>query len=129
MKVPDFLTLTEVLEIHRDQIARYGGDDGMRDLSLLESAVAVPQASFEEEFLHPGLFDMAAAYAYHIAENQPFMDGNKRTALASALVFLVLNGVELSDPKGVLYQAMMDVAAHKVNKNQLVVLFRSLAQG
>ena len=92
MKEPSFLTLAEVLEIQHVQIERYGGDPTLRDRGLLESALAVPESSFGGEFLHPTLFAMAAAYAYHIAENQPFVDGNKRTGLAAALVFLAING-------------------------------------
>ena len=70
---------------------------------------------------------MAAAYAYHLAENQPFVDGNKRTGLAAALVFLALNGVEIEDPKGLLYNAMMDMAARKLSKKGLAALLRKLA--
>ncbi len=80
-----FLTVDEVLELHDLQIQRYGGSSGVRDKGLLESAVAMPQASFGGKYMHEGLFQMAAAYAFHIAENQPFIDGNKRTALAAAL--------------------------------------------
>lgn len=74
--------------IHDEQIEVYGGIHGIRDKGLLESAVMMPQASFGGEYLHNGLFEMSAAYAFHIAENQPFLDGNKRTALVAALVFL-----------------------------------------
>lgn len=85
MKEPSFLTLAEVLEIQRVQTERYGGDLALRDRGLLKSALAQPEASFGGDFLHPTLFAMAAAYAFHIAENQPFVDGNKRTGLAAAL--------------------------------------------
>ena len=77
-----FLSLEDVIELHRLQLEMYGGSDGIRDLGLLESAVMMPQASFGGEYVHSGVFEMAAAYAFHIAENQPFVDGNKRTALA-----------------------------------------------
>lgn len=89
---PDFLTVEEVLIIHDEQIEEYGGIHGIRDKGLLESAVMMAQASFGGEYLHQNLFEMAAAYAFHIAENQSFFDGNKRTALVSALVFLDING-------------------------------------
>jgi death-on-curing protein len=72
---------------------------------------------------------MAAAYAYHIAENQPFVDGNKRTGLAAALVFLALNGVEIEDPKGRLYDAMMGISARKLSKEGLAKLLGELARG
>ncbi len=84
---PDFLTLEEVIEIHDDQIARYGGARGIRDLGLLESALAQPQTMFGGAFLHTDLFDMAAAYFFHIIQNHPLMDGNKRVGAVTALVF------------------------------------------
>jgi death-on-curing protein len=82
-----FLTLAEAIEIHTDQIHRYGGQSGVRDLGLLESALAQPEASFAGEWLHGDIYEMAAAYAYHLCQNHPFVDGNKRTALTTALVF------------------------------------------
>ncbi|HEY3352160.1 MAG TPA: Fic family protein [Polyangia bacterium] len=85
---PDFLSVEEALFLHEEQLARYGGAGGVRDLGLLESAMATPQATFDGRFVHADLFAMAAAYAFHIAQNQPFVDGNKRTGLAAALVFL-----------------------------------------
>jgi death on curing protein len=87
MTEPEFLTVDDVLLIHDEQLEAYGGIQGIRDNGLLESAAMMPQASFGGEYLHQNLFEMAAAYAFHIAENQPFLDGNKRTALVSALVF------------------------------------------
>lgn len=127
MTDPSFLTLAEVIEIHTDQIRRYGGQGGVRDLGLLESALAQPEASFAGEWLHHGLQEMAAAYAYHLAENHPFVDGNKRTALACALVFLELNGLMVRDPKGVLKGAMLSVASGKMRKAQLAQLLRNLS--
>jgi death-on-curing protein len=128
VKEPLLLTLAEVLDIHQLQIEEFGGTQGLRDLGLLESALAVPQAGFGGELLHGTLFEMAAAYAYHIAENQPFLDGNKRTALAAALVFLDLNGYAVEEPKGELYDAMMDVAARKLDKKELAGIFENLAR-
>lgn len=72
---------------------------------------------------------MAATYVFHIAENQPFMDGNKRTGLSAALVFFALNGVEIEDPKGRLYKAMMDISARKLSKEGLATLLGELAKG
>ncbi len=89
---PTFLTLDEVLALHEDQITRYGGRRGVRDLGLLISALGTPSATFDGRFLHDDLFEMAAAYLYHLARNHPFVDGNKRTAFAAALVFLWING-------------------------------------
>lgn len=128
MKDVLFLTLAEVVDIHTDQIKRYGGSGGMRDINLLSSAVAMPEASFQGEFLHNDIFEMAAAYAYHISMNHPFVDGNKRAGLASALVFLGMNGISISDPKGRLYDAMMKVSTRKVDKKEFARALRSLYQ-
>ena len=127
MDAPRFLTLSEVLTILRDQIARYGGVFGVRDISLVSSAIAVPQASFEGKPLHTDLYEMAAAYAFHLCQNHPFVDGNKRVALASALVFLELNGVEISDPDGRLYPLMMAVASGTAQKLEIAAVLRDLA--
>ena len=88
MARPRFLTLDEALLVHADQVRRYGGSHGLRDLALLSSALAMPTASFGGAYLHPSLAEMAAAYLFHIAQNHPFLDGNKRAALATALAFL-----------------------------------------
>ena len=85
---PEFLDLADVLLIHEEQLARYGGSAGLRDQGLLESAIAMPQATFGGAFVHEDLFAMAAAYAFHITENQPFVGGNKRTGVLAAVVFL-----------------------------------------
>ena len=122
-----FLTLSEVLTILRDQITRYGGSFGVRDLGLLSSAIAVPQASFAGHALHNDIFEMAAAYAFHICQNHPFIDGNKRVALASALIFLDLNGASISDPAERLYEMMMEVAESRMGKSEIVSVFRELS--
>jgi len=124
-----FLTLTEAVEIHRDQIKRYGGKGGIRDMGLLESALAMPAAGFDGKLLHQDIFEMAAAYAFHICRNHPFVDGNKRTALTCTLVFLDLNGMSLLDPEGWLYPAMLGVASGKLDKNALAGILRSLSRG
>ena len=98
MTEPVFLDVEDVLLIHEEQLAKYGGAPGLRDAGLLESAVAMPRASAGGEFAHSDLFAMAAAYAFHVAQNQPFVDGNKRTGLLAAIVFLDLNSVAIADP-------------------------------
>ena len=95
MSDPEFLTLDEVLALHADQLRRYGGPTGLRDLTLLQSVIAMPETSYGGEFLHGSVFEMAAAYLFHLARNHPFVDGNKRTALMCALVFPGLNGQRL----------------------------------
>lgn len=123
-----FLSLEDVLELHEMQLELYGGATGIREPNLLESAVMMPQASFGGQFVHDGVFEMAAAYAFHIAENQPFVDGNKRTALASALVFLDWHQIEIEDPGEELYNAMINLALKKLDKNGLAKLFKNLAK-
>lgn len=124
---PVFLALEEVAEIHRRQLERYGGAEGVRDGAGLESAVAMPQAGIGGRFLHGDLHEMAAAYAFHIAQDQPYVDGNKRTGLAAALVFLALNGVLVEDPEGTLHEAMLAVSTRRLDKRGLADVFRGLA--
>src|SRR5438128_2739268 len=107
---PTFLTLDEVLAIHLDQLARYGGAAGVRDLGLLQSAIAQPQATFGGQFLHQDLVAMAAAYLFHIVQNHPFVDGNKRVGTVAAIVFLELNGLELDAPEDQLEALVLSVA-------------------
>lgn len=121
-----FLTFDDVLELHDMQLESYGGATGIRAPDLLESAVMMPQASFGGQYVHNGLYEMAAAYAFHIAENQPFVDGNKRTALASALVFLDWHQIEIEDSEA-LYTAMIELAQKKLDKAGLAKLFKKLA--
>ena len=122
---PQFLTLDEVLSLHADQIQRYGGTDGLRDAGLLSSAIAMPQASFGGEFLHPTLFEMAAAYLFHLTQNHAFVDGNKRIGLAAALVFLHLNGQEVEAPDDALYELVLAVANGKATKADIAVFLSS----
>ena len=128
MTEPAFLTLDEVLAIHADQIRRYGGTPGLRDLSLLESAIGTPEATFGGELLHGSVFEMAAAYLFHIARNHPFVDGNKRTALMCALVFLGLNGRRLDAEPDALYAVVDGVAAGRIEKSGLAVFLRDHAR-
>ena len=125
---PFFLSLGEVLEIHRDQIDRYGGDLGIRDLGLLQSALAMPAARFGGRYLHSDLFEMAAAYLFHIVQNHPFVDGNKRTGAVSALVFLSLNKVEIDADEGEFETMVMSVAEGKEGKASAAEFLRQNAQ-
>ena len=123
MRAPLFLTLDEALLIHADQIRRYGGSHGVRDLGLLTAALAMPEASFGGVYLHPSLAEMAAAYLYHIARNHPFLDGNKRAALATALAFVWLNDRHLEAGEDELTDLVVGVAAGRVAKAQAAVFF------
>jgi len=112
-----FLTVEDVESLHDEQLARYGGSAGVRDRGALESAVATPQATFGGEHLHATVFEMAAAYAFHIAQN----------GLNAALVFLGLNGWDIDDPDVELHEAMIAIAAGTLTKSGLASLFESLA--
>ena len=124
----EFLDLDIVLTIHAEQLEIFGGSPGLRDQGLLESALAQPESTFDGKFVHVDLFEMAAAYAFHLAQNQPFIDGNKRTGLLCALVFLDLNGFPIDTPNPRLEEAMLDIAEHKQDKSDLAILFRELSQ-
>jgi death-on-curing protein len=119
-----FLTLDEVLALHADQIERYGGRPGIRDVGLLQSALGVPAATFDGRFLHEGLHEMAAAYLFHIVRNHPFIDGNKRTGLMVVLAFLGLNAHWLNaDPRDV-ERIVLGVASGKVSKAEAAVFLQ-----
>jgi death-on-curing protein len=119
-----FLTLDEVLDLHRDQIDRYGGDPALRDLGLLQSAVGMPSAAFGGVWLHDFPHGMAAAYLFHLAQNHPFVDGNKRTGLAAALTFLKLNGFEMhADPHEV-EELVIRVASGQIDKASVIAFFQ-----
>lgn len=116
---PIFLTAADVLQIHAHQIQMYGGDVALRDLGLLQSAVAMPQAMFGGHYLHEFPAGMAAAYLFHIAKNHAFVDGNKRAALASSLVFLKLNGFELDAQDKQIEETVLAVACGHMSKDEL----------
>ncbi len=124
---PVFLDLSEVMRIHRDQIERYGGDPGIRDLDLLKSAIAMPMAGFGGQFLHEDLFEMAAAYLFHITKNRPFIDGDKRTGVVCALVFLELNGIEINVDESTLAEMVISLVEGGVEKKALADFFRRYA--
>jgi death on curing protein len=123
MKKIRFLTMSEIMVIYGDQIRRYGGKYGVRDISLLSSALALPESTYDGKYLHKNIPEMACAYAFHISENHPFIDGNKRTALASALVFLDINEYELTCSEEEVYETMMLVAKGEYKKEQLREFF------
>jgi death-on-curing protein len=121
---PSFLTLDEVLAIHADQLERYGGLAGLRDRDGLLSALGMPSATFEDTYLHGDVFEMAAAYLFHLARNHPFVDGNKRTALMTAIVFLAFNGEALVAPPDDLTELVLGVAEGSVEKSDVAVFLR-----
>jgi len=123
---PVFLSLDEILRIHTRSLAEHGGLEGVRDPGLVESALASGRNTF---LLGQGdLFDIAASYAFHLSEAQAFIDGNKRTAAAAALIFLARNGVYVRPPQLQMHQAMLDIANKLVTKSDIANLFRQLVQ-
>lgn len=121
---PKLLSLTEVLEIHRDQLARYGGESGIRDIGLLKSALGMPAATYGGEFLHTDVYEMAAAYLFHLVKNHPFVDGNKRVGALAALVFLALNGYDFDAPEDDFAEMVLAVARGEIDKAEVAVFIR-----
>ena len=121
---PIFLTLAEIIEIHEYQIERFGGSDGLRSLDLLNSAIGMPSSSFNGNYLHPTIPDMAAAYLFHIVGNHPFLDGNKRVGTMSALIFLEMNGYDFNASDDELTAVVLLVASGKMLKDELSLFFR-----
>ncbi|BDA80230.1 death-on-curing protein [Leptospira kobayashii] len=123
-----FLSLEDILIIHSNQIELYGGSAEIRDLGLLQSAISQPLASFDGVNFHDSIFDKAAAYLFHICKNHPFIDGNKRVALATSLVFLDLNGFEVLDPNEILYDLVIAVAEGNIKIEEVSEKLKLLAQ-
>jgi death-on-curing protein len=122
---PVFLSLDEVLEIHEQQIERYGGSTGLRDPNGLESAVATPQATFGGEFLHTSIPAMAAAYLFHLCQNHPFIDGNKRVGANAAITFLLINDWDATFSAEELVELVRSIASSRMTKHELVKTFES----
>lgn len=120
-----FLTLDDVLESHQNQIDTYGGSHGIRDIGLLESALAQPEASYGGTYLHADVFDMAAAYLYHLVMNHPFVDGNKRVGLEAALIFLEINDTAVNASDEELVDLVLKTTTGQVGKREIATFFRS----
>ncbi|MEK7466055.1 MAG: type II toxin-antitoxin system death-on-curing family toxin [Planctomycetota bacterium] len=121
---PVFLTLEQVLEVHREQLSLFGGSDGVRDQGLLDAALAMPRAGFGGEYAHEDIPAMAAAYLFHLVKNHPFIDGNKRVGAAVALIFLGLNGLESRLTNEDLVSLTLGVAEGRFSKKDATETFR-----
>ena len=119
-----FLTLDDIIESHQNQIDTYGGSHGIRDIGLLESAIAQPEASFGGQYLHADIFEMAAAYIYHLVMNHPFVDVNKRVGLEAALIFLEINNENLKASDQELVDLVLKTTAGQVGKREIAEFFR-----
>lgn len=120
----EFLELSDILEIHSDQISLYGGTIELRDAGILESAIEQPRATFSGQFLHSFPFEMAAAYLFHIVNNHPFVDGNKRTGTVAALIFLDWNIVAFRCQPGDLADLTLAVATGNRTKKEIADFFQ-----
>jgi len=124
-----FLPEAIVLAIHDDQIRLYGGVYGVRDAAGLDSALYTPQAQFDGQFLHSTIFEVAAAYSFHLCQNHAFIDGNKRTAGMTMFTFLQLNGLEPVASETDYYATMMAVASGQMSKEELAVWVQTVVIG
>jgi death-on-curing protein len=120
------LSVEIVLEIHREAVARFGGLDGVREPSLLASAVAAPQATFGGESLYHDAVEVAAAYLFYLCRSHPFNDGNKRTALGACLVFLRLNEIDPAADSEAWEALTVDVASGALTRDDLTRRLRTL---
>ena len=120
------LTIQIVRQIHAEAIRNFGGLDGIRDEALLASAVFAPQSSFGGKSPYIALIDVAAAYLFYLCRNHPFLDGNKRTAMTAAVVFLRLNGIEPARDSDRWEKLMLDVAASKIDREETTARLRKL---
>jgi death-on-curing protein len=125
VREPEFLTPAIIEQLYADSLALFGGSAGVRDRGLVESALASARNTFL--YGRGDLFDIAASYAFHIAEAQAFLDGNKRTAVAAALTFLKGNGVALRIDDAAIYDAIIAIAEKRMTKTDLANILRKSA--
>ena len=118
MSEPAWLTVAQTMDIHSEQLAMFGGGDGLRDEGLLESALMRPQNQWN--YGTTELAELAAAYAFGIAQNHPFVDGNKRVAFAAMMVFLRINDIPFSPSPAAATAIILFVAAGEITAQELV---------
>lgn len=120
------LTVEIVREIHAEAIAKFGGSDGVREMALLESAVAAPQASIGGESPYKDIAEVAAAYLFYLCKNHPFIDGNKRAALGACIVFLRLNGIEPKKDGPEWEELTLAVATSAIDRDEATARLRKI---
>ena len=126
---PSFLTFAEVIEIHDYQIEHFGGASGLRDIEILKSAIGMPSATYGGNFLHSSIYEMASAYLFHLVENHPFVDGNKRVGAMAALIFLDLNGIDFNASDEEFTAMILRVASGKMLKAEITLFFKAHCSG
>ena len=119
MKNVNFIPKKVILYFHEQLIQIYGGSPGVRDESLLDSAIQQPKSSFDGNYLHNSIFEMASAYGFHLCKNHPFIDGNKRVALVAMDTFLQNNGYEISASEKETYKIIIELSAENLSKSEL----------
>ena len=124
MKDIVFLTVDDVLKLQRHQVDVYGGEHGVRDFGLLESALAMPQSMFDGHFLHKDIYEMASACLFHLVKNHPFIDGNKRAGASAAYVFLAINDIQLTASQSDFTEMVQAVAESRLDKQGIADFFR-----
>jgi death on curing protein len=120
------LSVETVREIHAEALRRFGGSDGVRDENLLASAALTPQSSFGGKSPYADIVEIAAAYLFYLCGNHPFIDGNKRTAMMAAIVFLRLNGIEPTPDNDEWESLVLDVASSKIDRDETTRRLRKL---
>ena len=128
MKSLTFISLKDTLRLHAKTISRFDGGSGIRDIGLLESALAQPQMTLFGEYAHSDIFAMGSAYCFHVVKNHPFVDGNKRTGLLVTLAFFNLNGLKIVADHDELYMLIIHIAESKTTKEEIAAFFRKTAQ-
>lgn len=116
-----YLTAEQILFIHYRLVSETGGEHSLRDLGLLESAVARPRQTFDNEELYPDIFEKAAALMESLVNNHPFIDGNKRTGIACTVLFLRQNGITFSAKNSELEKFTLRVASSKIKRSEIAV--------
>lgn len=122
-----FITFAEVKMIHVDQINRYGGMHGLRDENLLDSAVNYPRMTFDQKYLQPDIYYMAAGYMCSIIKNHPFIDGNKRTGFIVAILFLANNNIFIAADQDELFNLTIAIAESKISEKEVAIFFKKKA--
>ncbi len=128
MTEPVFLGLDEIIEIHHDQIKRYGGRPGILDVGILKSTVAMPSSTFDGKYLHTSIYEIAAAYLFYIVRDHPFVDGNKRVGAVASIIFLMLNGVDFQADEDDLEETVLGTAEGKIDKAAIARFFEKNSQ-
>ena len=116
---PKFLTLNQVIALHQLQIDQFGGSPGVKDEGILLSALGQPESGFGDEYFHKDLYEMAAAYLFHLVKNHAFNDGNKRIAALAAAVFLQVNGLMVTADEDEFEKLVLDAAQSLASKEQI----------